>query len=360
MKRNLQLDAMRGIAVLAVMLHHIAPSFLSALPLAWGGVRFFFVISGFLITGILLKAKDLIVEGEQSVGFALKQFYFKRVLRIFPIFYLSLAVLALFNAGQVRDYLLWHLTYLSNFRFIQDGYFHNYVSHFWTLAVEEQFYLVWPAVVLFVPRRYLIPVILLCVGAGITYRYVAVTYLFNPVACEAHPLACVDTLAAGSLLAVLFRECKTTPKWYMLYAIFGWIGGISIIADILLTHDWLNVQRFMFMPVAMSLFSIGMISRATTGYTGIGRVILEFKPLVYIGTISYGLYVYHAIVQSFLVQAGFKPYQGGQIALSLGLSLLLAVLSWHFFEKPINSLKRLLPTKEGKPVRIGGHAMEVA
>jgi peptidoglycan/LPS O-acetylase OafA/YrhL len=163
------------------------------------------------------------------------------------------------------------------------------------------------------------------------------------------PLACVDTLAAGSLLAVLLHDAKTFARWRARYAMAGWIGVAGMIADMTLHHfDLAVVPRFVFGEVALSLFAIGVLSRATVGYSGIARAVLEFKPLVYIGTISYGLYVYHAIAQSFvdvLIESHrvSRPPAELRMVIEFGLSFLVAALSWRFFERPINRLKRYFP-----------------
>ena len=155
-----QLDALRAVAVLGVMLHHYWPEAEKALGLSTGflGVQLFFVLSGFLITGILLRARDRVQLGQSSTAHGIGQFYVRRVLRIFPLFYAMLAIAWLAGLPEVRDSLPWHLMYASNVYMVRIQDWHGSVSHLWSLAVEEQFYLVWPFVIFFMPRRWLLPV----------------------------------------------------------------------------------------------------------------------------------------------------------------------------------------------------------
>ena len=158
-----QLDSLRALAVFCVMVEHYIPdgisnSFLSswkpAFPLGWGsGVSLFFVLSGFLISGILLRCRDSIGSTKQSTRFTLQRFYIRRFIRIIPIYYLALIVAAILFK-KVRSDFFWHLTYTTNIMvFVQDSY-DRYATHFWSLAMEEQFYLIWPFVMLFLPNKH--------------------------------------------------------------------------------------------------------------------------------------------------------------------------------------------------------------
>lgn len=157
-----QLDALRAIAVLAVMFHHFVPAraqwpLFAAIPFGQLGVKLFFVLSGFLITGILLRARSKLGDQPRAVLSALAGFYARRSLRIFPLYYLVIAVCLVLNVPPVRDELLWLATYTLNLRISYQGWYPEHVAHFWSLAVEEQFYLLWPWVVLFAPSRRPVP-----------------------------------------------------------------------------------------------------------------------------------------------------------------------------------------------------------
>src|ERR1051326_5357564 len=160
-KRNLPLDGIRGIAIALVIIHHgffgAKPSgalstFVARLAAScWVGVDLFFVLSGFLITGILLKSRD-------SAGY-FRIFYMRRFFRIFPLYYSCLAAALLVSAAFYSDVtpkldLSWNLLYLANIRLALHGWAWRPVSHLWSLSVEEQFYLVWPTVIFLLPRRH--------------------------------------------------------------------------------------------------------------------------------------------------------------------------------------------------------------
>src|SRR6187402_354046 len=164
------------------------------------GVRLCFVISGFLITGILLSWRN------QPLGLALKTFYRRRALRIFPLFYFVLAAAAVLNIGPVRDTLVWHVSYLSNFYFYLRGDWHGSVSHLWSLAVEEQFYLVWPWLLLCAPARWLRPAIVAMIAVAPVSRL-----LFPHPMDSVLPTSCLDSLGLGALLALGTGNPKGLP-----------------------------------------------------------------------------------------------------------------------------------------------------
>src|SRR6266849_732607 len=159
-----QLDGIRTLAVSAVFLQHFVgfqnlPGILGVIP--WGqlGVKLFFVLSGFLITGVLLRSRDAVEQAGVSNWFAARQFYVRRFLRIFPLYYFVIAICVLLNIPPVREILVWLLTYTLNIYASLRGQWGNldlYVAHFWSLAVEEQFYIVWPWFLLFAPRKRLL------------------------------------------------------------------------------------------------------------------------------------------------------------------------------------------------------------
>ena len=164
-----QLDALRAFAVLAVMVHHFLPvdHYIPTdyITLGMLAVRLFFVLSGFLITGILLGYRS------DEPKNALKRFYFRRVLRIFPIYYLTLFVALALQVRSIQQGAFWHLTYTSNFIAPFHPEWMGPASHFWTLAVEEQFYFVWPFIMLFVPHtKHLAKTIVGTIALAVIFR----------------------------------------------------------------------------------------------------------------------------------------------------------------------------------------------
>ena len=151
-----QLDGIRALAVSLVLIQHWGGGHLSfsGIPIGGFGVGMFLVLSGFLITGILLQYRAV---HNGTTYFNLRQFWIRRILRIFPLFYATLVVGCFFQVPGVIDYRKWQAAYLTNVLIFVNGEMESlhYSVHFWTLAVEEQFYLLWPIVVFFLPSRHL-------------------------------------------------------------------------------------------------------------------------------------------------------------------------------------------------------------
>ena len=180
----IQLDGLRAVAIGLVLAQHLLP--LHRLmpnpgglpphklvpPLGFYGVCLFFVLSGFLITRILLAARDRVALGESGVGRQMGVFYARRTLRIFPLYYGTLLALALLDVRHIRERLPWHLTYTGNWLFSMPAAYNagGFERHFWSLGVEEQFYLVWPWLILLTPRRLLLPVMALALASGPVWR----------------------------------------------------------------------------------------------------------------------------------------------------------------------------------------------
>lgn len=200
-----QLDGLRAVAVTAVMFHH----FDIVHGAASYGVHLFFVLSGFLITGILVRSKAAIDSGLESVKHALRRFYVRRTLRIFPLYYAVVLIGIAVNAESAREYAPWLLTYMINLKMAAQGWYIANFAHLWSLAVEEQFYLVWPFLVLIVRRRWLVWVAILMTAIGPLYRlYLAISweYLASETSIISSYIAtpsALDSLGAGSLVAIM-------------------------------------------------------------------------------------------------------------------------------------------------------------
>jgi peptidoglycan/LPS O-acetylase OafA/YrhL len=347
-----QLDAVRAFAVLTVVIHHYSSfadlGILASLGAAFLGVKLFFVLSGFLITGILLRSRDDAEAMKQTRGAALGHFYARRFLRIFPLYYFVIAVAFAVNLDPVRENLLWLLTYTLNIHMVNQGYYIANFAHFWSLAVEEQYYFAWPWIVLFAPRRLLIPLTLTMISVGPLYRFYGViaelkgiaTYIFTP--------ACLDALGMGSLLAILSHS----DKWKhalnrQLTTLVLPIGLGATVAFNILSHyriGW-KADTVLF-DLAVALLFCWLINGASRGFQGVVGAVLKSKPLVYTGKISYGIYIYHPLAPALCVAAfqalGFHLQKGARttVLVFTVATFAIASLSWYFMEKPINNLKR--------------------
>ena len=368
------LDGLRGIAVLTVMWLHFVfmlPStggervFWNLSGTGWIGVDLFFVLSGFLITGILYDAKG----GPHYF----RNFYMRRSLRIFPLYYafliLIFAVMPLLRSSGA-DHVgkqVWMWTYLSNVLFARVGWegMPAHTTHLWSLAIEEQFYLLWPLLVWLASRRRLIQ---LCVGSialAFATRLVLHFVFANDIAAYALMPARIDALAAGGLLAVLVRDpesARLAARYLnpvaaatatILILVMFWTGPIQGLT--MLPTLAFPVQAFGY--TALALFFASMLGKAVAAPTGqLSNRVLTSRLLVAFGKYSYALYLLHILVRDILQtqimgdRGGFPVIAGSQIpaqlaviALGIGGSYAVAFASWHLFEKRILALKRFFP-----------------
>jgi len=345
-----QLDGLRALAVLAVMVHHYHD--VQVVQLGLAGVKLFFVLSGFLITGILLKARDQIGTGCLAFRSAVSSFYIRRTLRIFPLYYFVVIAGIVLGVQAARDGAAWFLLYLSNFYVIELGWFPAHFAHFWSLAVEEQFYLVWPWLVLLLPMKWLWRVTFLAIFIGAAYRFFAVVTEIPDPAGFVSTFACLDSLGLGALLALLWQERPA-----LLTARASWGGflagaGLLALAVAVDSVAW----RYALGDLGFSLSAACLVDRAARGLRGPAGAALASRPFTYTGRISYGLYVYHPLMPGIWgwvsAQTGMlaSAPESEKIAVYWLSAFLAASLSWHVFEGPLNRLKdRFAPSQPPPP-----------
>jgi peptidoglycan/LPS O-acetylase OafA/YrhL len=325
-----QLDGVRAFAVTFVILAHWFAPFPSTGYVPYGefGVIIFFVLSGFLITTILLNYKKGIEQGKGSTGFYLGKFFKRRVLRIFPIYYLTIALVLILKPAIFEGQVWWHCAYLSNFFFVlvKHGW-QQPVSQWWSLSVEEQFYLIWPFVIFFINRRYLTYCILTIIIIGPLYRYFSPNHLYMFLT-----PACLDALGCGALLALHYRKFEQllTSRVVAIALVF------LLVTILFFTRYKLSIYDVT-VRIYLSLFSFFLIFQAAKGFKGIFGAILANPAIIYIGKISYGLYIYHLLILEFdlHIQSIFW-LQSARIAMLLAI----ASVSYFFIEKPILRLKK--------------------
>lgn len=367
------LDGFRGLAVLLVMWSHfiaVSPAVDHStvigrlLKSGYYGVDMFFVLSGFLITGILLDAKG-------GKGY-FKVFIMRRVLRIFPLYY---AVLALVYGGawlfahdtfhlyaSGPDSHLWFWLYASNWGMVAKGWGTpegewlitpdgTSLGHFWSLAVEEQFYLFWPWIVAWLDRRKLA---WLC-GSFLVLAPVMASFLSdfagNSLSGYVSTLGRLNTLGCGALLAIAARS----PEWWArLTRPSGWIFGVcGVILLVVLGRDAnFSVWKIDALSVLVPLcFGFGLV-RALSPRGGAWSAFLSSGPMRFFGKYSYGLYVYHHLLRpiwsAWLWKAWILPTLGsGAVGVAAyvlaagAASVALALASWTLLENPCLRLKRL-------------------
>ena len=351
-----ELDGLRAIAILLVLLFHLnVPGF----SLGWSGVNLFFVISGFLITGILLDSK------EKPHYF--KNFYIRRTLRIFPIYYMSLAVVtfyAILLGGKITD-LPYYVIYLQNYLLGMKNWGPSFpiaFNHTWSLALEEQFYLLWPLFVRILDRRKLFYCILsffvISLGSRAFFMFATQNpnLVFTPLTTQ------LDGLGAGALLALLVRyEQVRIPDLIYRSKIILLLSAIGLAVVIFSTGPsayWNPVNYFtqlknLVLYSFLGVFFASIVSLAIFNGGLLARF-LQNKGLMFIGKISYGIYLYHFPI--FILMPKLAQYFGVEIfaekswvadLIKLALTFIIAIISWNLIELPFLSLKERLTASTG-------------
>jgi peptidoglycan/LPS O-acetylase OafA/YrhL len=358
------LDGLRAVAFFLVFLFHN-----NYLNIGWVGVQLFFVLSGFLITGILIDMK-----GRLPIRQFFAKFYGRRFLRIFPLYYFYLFLMALvafgfitvgYRINRMNEYfsqMPYALAYVYNFfcasSLFKDSYF---ITHFWSLSIEEQFYLFWPLLIWLTPqnsyKKLFIATIILgpLLRFGISYTYNLHIFPFlNPqpaFGVYTLPFSHIDAFGMGAL-ASQFRIPKARQQFFILLAALPIIGFAT---QYLATGDLGYLSGFGFpFPLANGLkqvwgysllnylFALAIYSVAREG---LFTRFLELGWMKYLGKISYGLYVYHyALIYFANRMQDFLPLtytqtQGIAAVISFFATLLVASLSYKYIEKPVLDLK---------------------
>jgi peptidoglycan/LPS O-acetylase OafA/YrhL len=370
------LDGVRGLAILMVLLVHFVGNMLPttgierAIVLVTGygsyGVDLFFVLSGFLITGILYDARN--------EPHYFPNFYMRRLLRIFPLYYGVLALLFLvvplvpLLQGATLDHLVerqaWAWLYAVNIRVAMDGEWSlSYINHFWSLAVEEHFYFFWPLVVFLLARR---PQALIAVSLA-----VSLSAMLARVSGDVMGLSWwttgtlmpfrLDGLALGAFLAVTARQtggldllARALPP---VAAVLGGLLAFVVAWPRLVPRQWVEpVGATRPVLILMVLACLMVWALIAPKQSAISRF-FHSRSMVFLGTYSYGLYVYHHFISCYLTTnrtelelARWLGSHGAAVALQAILgasaSLAMAYLSYELFEKRFLRLKRLFRTAE--------------
>ena len=341
-----QLDGLRALAIMGVLFHHFGlhiPHFLEYGPIA---VRIFFALTGYFITLWLWKAQDAAHAGGISVWRELPIFHGRRLLRIVPPLYLSLVIAAVLSIGAVRQDLPWHLLFGSNFYVLHIGYWPPAISHLWSLSVQEQFYLVWPVLILFTPRRWFLRVLLGAVLVAFFYRLWCVTHDVSPLVRWTMLPGSLDSFATGAFIAWLGQGKVGTV---IMTERQRWSWGAVAVACLMVGRSLRAVPQDSPWLATVELWEavfIGWLVASTAqGWRGPFGRLLSLPPLVYIGKISLGIYLFHVLIHiilgPWLNALGITPeaHNTLRVILLAALSVGGAALSWHFLEKPLAKFK---------------------
>jgi peptidoglycan/LPS O-acetylase OafA/YrhL len=319
------------------------------------GVHFFFILSGYLITTLLLREETR--EGQIN----LPAFYWRRALRILPVYLLVVSVAVAFEFGikgsrEHLDILPYYFVFLSNFI---PGTDIPFLAPTWSLAVEEQYYLIWPVLLLFVPRRWIVPVLL----GLLTVNVIAMLGLWSRLGARpitAGPLELTLALPTytpillGSLMGIVmhraagFRAC---------YAVAGFRGAALLWMGVLLgVIATLPVQvtgaQNLIVHLLMCLSLASLVVREDNSLAPV----LRWRPIARIGQISYGIYLYHlfalAVVYKGFLVLGWDAHLGWVMPIYFALSIGIAEISFRTYEAWFLRLKDRSPASEPDPTAL--------
>ncbi|WP_175819234.1 acyltransferase [Burkholderia sp. BCC0419] len=344
------LDGLRALAVILVFLSH--KGHVLAVDVGKLGVWTFFLISGFLIVGELHRNRQAVERGTLTRRHALALFLAKRALRIFPVYYLLLAALAiahaLFYQRGVNLGLAWHAVFLSNYWIgvVKDGW-PGSTSHFWSLAVEQQFYLIAPLALLAVPAaRHValgVAAVVLCAVAHLAL-YLSdaspvLIYAFSPWNFALIALGGVGAMALADRGAAAAR--RVPP---------GWLGAAGVAFFLVLPActalpDAVAGLADLGLSVSLGALMLWIVNEPEHPVVAL----LDWAPLAYLGTISYGFYLFHNLIPARfgVLPASFAHVPMPDIVrdalpemLQFALAVLLAHLSWRYLEKRLLDFKK--------------------
>ena len=360
MKYIKQLDSLRAIAVLLVIISHWIHNVevIDRTKIGEVGVNVFFVLSGFLITKILLDNTLKSKTSNISKLSILKNFYFRRTLRIFPIYYLTIVLLFIFSktsGTDIKTSFLYFATYTSNFYLFKIQAWDGMISHLWSLAVEEQFYFIWPWIILFANKKYILPIIIGFISIGVISQYLTQEINMSSLL----TFNCFDAFGIGALLSwqITFANEKLN-RFYR-------ITSVLLAASIFFYGFGILQKQWVFVPLrtCISVITLWIITYIIL-YRETNKLhfkfILNNRILIFLGKISYGLYLYHNIIPSTLNAKIINKYLNPLLPPVLNTkylptvmfvenAIMLIIIAWFSYiliEKPFLNLKKNFEYKE--------------
>lgn len=344
MKYIKALDGLRALAIILVMLFH----FYFLLEVGWIGVQLFFVLSGYLITSILLTSKT------DQLGDYLKRFYWRRSLRIFPLYYIYLlAITGLYFVAHIPEDYISKIPYLALYNYnhypVFESLSHDVAfTHFWSLSVEEQFYLFWPFIIFFLNIRSLKILVIGIIVIVPIFRYGVYEWLIT----HDYPLADlgqiiyrltpaqIDSFAFGAAIPIFSltdnEKLGRTAGFIsaLLFIGFGVLNLItteSPISSLGYVNGGTANYQYVWSYTLINAASLGLILVILSNRTGnIVRNIFENKILVQIGKVSYGMYVYHWVFLAFYRKT-IHPFIGYRPLSFIVYMLMVYIISWLSF-----------------------------
>lgn len=327
-----QLDGLRGIAVLLVIIFHSAPDIL---PGGYLGVDMFFVLSGYLITRILVS------EHTATGRISMKEFYKRRALRLFPAFYsmlIILSFLALFRTDPI-----FHLkaiaisgSYLMNWARAFETRFEVYLGHTWSLSIEEQFYIIYPVILLFllntINRQNIWKWILSLLVIVFVWRMYLITSGANLNRTYNGFDTRADSLLFGCLISII-KFNYLSIKYMFLPFIMSLFFIIYCSLFVTIKNDWMNYYGFTLAAISSGFIILHAVNNPTSIFSQLAATM----PLVKIGKISYGMYLWHYPILYGVVR--FIDYPPFILVACMVLTIGVASLSFKYIESPALRLR---------------------
>ena len=347
MKYIKELDSIRGVGIIFVILFHWLPvdSFYNTYPNRPFGVDVFFVLSGFLITHILLTSR----LGAEAAGLPMRcvfiDFYWRRALRILPAYFLVVGLIVVshqrLNATLDAE-VLPTLTYTVNYHFYLNRYWGDLTTHLWTLSVEEQFYLLWPCVVLLIGRKYLLPAIGIFLGTGILSQLLITDMEYGYLPTN----TCFDAFGIGAVIAWcrVFRP-QEFDRIYHPVRILAIMSAVALVVAALFPDlFFLSPQRTLRSLVAA--WPISYVIYKDLRNESQNLPVFSNGVLRFLGKISYGMYLFHIffpwmydLINAPLIEWIPEQFWGYSliiiVAQNFAILVLLSWLSYRFIERPI-------------------------
>jgi peptidoglycan/LPS O-acetylase OafA/YrhL len=345
-------DGIRGFGVICVLTAHCFP-FINPFQIGWIAMDFFFVLSGFLITGILVDT----VEKKNY----LKNYLGRRILRVFPLYYLFLIIMFIIvpfgfpklldQYGYLESHQIWFWFYSQNWLFSIEGFPHKlYMSHLWSMAVEEQFYIFWPFLVWLLRGKKLIYFCLAAIPFAILFRTfggrLGYVFPFQYV----NTLARMDSLLIGALVFLILRHYKSLlVKIALPLFILSLVTFLTIVAILKATYFAKLVPAYTIVDLLGASCIIFCLSNTNNWI----KSFFSLPPFTYLGKFSYGTYIFHyplylVLYEHYALTASFgiKVLVG---IIAIVISFLLAWLSFYYFETPFLKLKKYFVNKVEMP-----------
>ena len=376
------LDGLRAIAFLLVFALHT-----DYLQIGWVGVQLFFVLSGYLITNILLGMKKSLPAGQYFI-----KFYGRRFLRIFPLYYFFLILMTLlagwfisigFRPNYMRvvldqvSYAFFYVyDFISALEWFQES---RFLAHLWSLSVEEQFYIFWPLLILLVPEKSLKKLFVFFIVLGPIFRILVFlfyhldgfSFLRDPVSLAVYPLpfSHIDAFAFGAYITRFSIPKPKVQLGALLFALpmigyasqYAAMGEVGIWSALGFPVTLPNAYQYLWAYSLLNYFFAVVIYCVIRERLFVN--FLELKPLQYLGKISYGLYVYHFPIVWFAARVrglGIDETLAKPLTalMTFASTLAIATLSYFLLEKPIIDLKdHFFPVKPASQAELPPHSV---